>query len=146
MPKTLLPAGEQFDLPEEWEENFDDEPVIELRSGYRVRYSLRPVGLSSHEPSGAEATFRELADEWREATRLSSSLTEMFLNRAYQRIIGMGPTAVPLILRELQQRPAHWFWALSSITGEDPVNPEDAGRLRVMTAAWLRWGQERGYL
>ena len=142
--KTLLPASRQFDLPEEWDEDSEDAPVVELRSGYRVHYSMRPARLS-YEESDAELTFRELAEEWRESIRLSSSLTDMFLDSAYQRIIGMGPTA-SLILRELELRPAHWFWALSAITGEDPVNPEDAGRLRRMTDAWLEWGRERGYI
>jgi len=31
---------------------------------------------------------------------------------AYQQIIDMGLAVIPLILRELEQRPNHWFAAL----------------------------------
>jgi hypothetical protein len=58
----------------------------------------------------------------------------------------MGPDAIPLILRELQRRPEHWFWALNAITREDPIDPEYAGNVRKMTQAWLEWGRERGYI
>ncbi|MCA1716885.1 MAG: hypothetical protein LC781_08565 [Actinobacteria bacterium] len=90
-----------------------------------------------------EQEFHELVDEWRAGTRLTSSLTDVVLHPAYQTIIGLGPGAVPLILRELQDRPAPWFWALSYITRADPVKPEDAGRLKKMTEAWLEWGRQR---
>jgi hypothetical protein len=58
----------------------------------------------------------------------------------------MGPSAVPLILGELERRPSHWFEALRAITGADPVKPEDCGRLHQMTQAWLDWGKEQGYV
>jgi hypothetical protein len=56
----------------------------------------------------------------------------------------MGTAVVPHLLRELERRPDHWFWALTAITGADPVKPEDRGKLRKMTDAWLRWGKEQG--
>jgi hypothetical protein len=92
------------------------------------------------------ARFRTLADQWLDETQLVSSLTEMVLHPAYQQIIGLGMPAVPLILRELQERPAHWFWALFAITGENPAPEEHAGDLARMTAAWLEFGRRRGYL
>lgn len=98
------------------------------------------------EPEIDEQEFHELVKEWREGTQFTSSLTEIILHPAYQRIIGMGPKVVPLILRELQQEPAHWFWALRALTGADPVNPKDAGRVRKMAEAWLNWGKQRDYL
>lgn len=144
MPKTLLPTGRQFEFPEGQDEAYEDEAVFELYSGYRAYYSMQPARFRSD--SEAERFFDELVEEWREGTKFSSSLTHMVLHPAYQRIIGIGPEAVPMILRELQHRPAQWFWALRSITGEDPVDPEDAGRVRKMTEAWLDWGRKRGYL
>ena len=56
-----------------------------------------------------------------------------------------GPAVLPLLLRELQERPDHWFWALRAITGEDPVATEDRGKLDAMTAAWLRWAEKHAY-
>ena len=93
-----------------------------------------------------ERTFRELADTWREETRFLSSVPDRVMNPAYQRIIGLGPAVVPLLLRDLERQPTHWFWALKAITGEDPVAREDSGAIKKMAEAWLEWGRQRGYL
>lgn len=93
-----------------------------------------------------ERIFRGLAERWRRETGLLSSIEEKVLHPAYQQIVGMGPEAIPLILRELQRRPGHWFWALNAITRDNPVDSKDAGNVRKMTEAWLRWGEERGYV
>ncbi len=92
-----------------------------------------------------EAKFHQLASRWRDEVSSISSLTHISLHPAYQQIIGLGPAVIPLLLRELEQRPDHWFWALKAITGEDPVKPEHRGRLRQMAEDWLRWGREHGY-
>jgi len=70
----------------------------------------------------------------------------MSLHPAYQQIIGMGRSAIPLLLDELQQEPDHWFWALSAITGEDPVPLHMRGNVAGMTESWLKWGREHGWL
>ena len=57
----------------------------------------------------------------------------------------MGEAVVPFMLRDLAAGPRLWVWALPEITGEDPVSPEDAGRIAKMSEAWLQWGRERGY-
>jgi hypothetical protein len=95
-------------------------------------------------PHGDAEKFQALAETWRREVQFLSSVTEMVLHSAYQRIIGMGAAVVPHLLRELERRPDHWFWALTAITGADPVKPEDRGKLRKMTDAWLRWGKEQG--
>ena len=95
-------------------------------------------------PQGDAEKFQALAETWRREVQFLSSVTEMVLHPAYQRIIGMGTAVVPHLLRELERRPDHWFWALTAITGADPVKPEDRGKLRKMTEAWLRWGKEQG--
>lgn len=92
-----------------------------------------------------EVKFKELADEWRKATRHMSLASNMIMHPAYQKIIGLGPSAVPLILRELKNNVDHWFWALYVITGEDPVSPGDEGRIKKMAEAWLEWGRRNGY-
>ena len=95
-------------------------------------------------PHGDAEKFQALAETWRREVQFLSSVTEMVLHSAYQRIIGMGAAVVPHLLRELERRPDHWFWALTAITGADPVKLEDRGKLRKMTDAWLRWGKEQG--
>ena len=65
--------------------------------------------------------FRRLAEQWLRETAHTSSLKKACMHPAYQRIIGMGIVVVPYLLRELEQRPDHWFWALNAITEEDPA-------------------------
>ncbi len=92
------------------------------------------------------ARFHRLASQWRDETELLSSTTARAMHPAYQQIIGLGPEALPLIFKELPQTPGHWFWALRSITGEDPVPSADAGNVRRMAEAWLDWGRAHGYV
>jgi len=89
--------------------------------------------------------FRRLAEEWKERSRYLSNTAQMALMRPYQRIIGMGEVAVPLILEELRREPDQWFWALEAITGENPVPPEATGKVRLMADAWIEWGRQRGF-
>lgn len=90
--------------------------------------------------------FLTLKTEWEAGTAHLSSITEIAMHPAYQQIIGMGTIAIPFILSDLKKKPGHWFWALKSITGEDPVQPKERGRIKQMTEAWLRWGKEQGYI
>ena len=90
--------------------------------------------------------FLRLASEWKDQSRYLSNTAQMAMLRPYQRIIGIGPPAVPLILEELQREPDHWFWALESITEQDPVPPEAAGKVRLMAQAWVQWGKRQGLL
>ena len=89
--------------------------------------------------------FIRLATIWKSETRFLSSTTKMAEHPAYKEIITMGDQAVPLILRELESKPDHWFKALRAITGAQPVPPADAGNVPLMTKAWLSWGREHGY-
>ena len=92
-----------------------------------------------------EQRFRRLASEWKEATKFMSSNTSMVMHPAYQQIIGMGPSALPLLIAELRRDPDHWFAALKSISADDPVPPEDRGKVQRMVQAWLVWGEKHGY-
>ncbi len=96
--------------------------------------------------SQTEAEFHRLVKEWREATLISSSMTEIFMHPAYMRIIGLGKPAIRLLLRELQRSPDHWFWALHCITGADPIKSNEPVGFEKMTKAWLEWGMEHKYI
>jgi hypothetical protein len=95
------------------------------------------------EPRSLEETFANLTDEWKGATEFSSSMTDIVMHPAYQRIIGLGPKVIPLVLRDLEVNGGHWFAALGALTGANPVDDEDAGRHRRMREAWLNWGREQ---
>lgn len=138
-------------------------PALSFKSGIRGE---EPVGLSeestairkkfndflrhdlesiSKQRSIPAIHFNILKTEWEAKTALLSSITEITLHPAYQQIIGMGTAVIPFILAELKRKSAHWFWALKAITGEDPVLPEQRGRMNEMREAWLRWGRKQGY-
>ena len=91
------------------------------------------------------AAFDRLADEWEAGRPRGADVAQMAAHPAYQAIIAMGEPAVPWILDRMAAKPDHWFIALHAITGASPVAPENRGRLKEMTAAWLKWGQEQGY-
>jgi hypothetical protein len=95
--------------------------------------------------AGTENRFRTLVERWKQDSAFLSSVSDMIALGAYQEIIGMGAAAIPLLLRELEQDPHYWFWALQAITGEDPVPVEMRGNVAEMIQAWLRWGKEKGY-
>lgn len=88
--------------------------------------------------------FCELAAEWRTRTGLNSNIQRKVLDRAYQRIIGLGPQVVPHILDDLARLPDHWFWALTALVGQDMA----AGEVSVRSAAeaWLAWGRDVGVI
>jgi hypothetical protein len=99
----------------------------------------------------ASAVATHLSDELRRLKAEAESRPELSATLAaharfapYQRIIGLGPAVVPLILRELAAGPGHWFWALTALTGEDPA--AETRTFAETTRAWLAWGEERGLL
>ena len=97
-------------------------------------------------PTALATRFHALADQWRREIGGLSSISQMAAHPAHQEIIGMGPAAIPLLLRELQERGGHWFAALRALTGENPVPREFAGRIPKITALWLEWGREKAYI
>jgi len=91
--------------------------------------------------------FDALVAEWYQAhDKLSSMPVDWIMCMPYQQIIGQGPAVIPLLLRELQERPNHWFWALRVITNADPVPEESRGNFDDMVSNWLSWGRDNGYL
>jgi len=90
-----------------------------------------------------EEQFKALAEEWYRETRMLSSTPQMVLHPAYQKIIGMGKEALPLIFKELKRTRGHWLWALAMITRQDHAKPGQTFRQAV--DSWLAWGEKMGY-
>jgi hypothetical protein len=90
--------------------------------------------------------FQRLATAWKEQSQFLSNTAQMAMLKPYQRIVGMGWPAIPLILEELRREPDQWFWALEAITEENPVPTATAGRVRESAECWLKWGRERGII
>lgn len=89
--------------------------------------------------------FSSLALQWKQDTFYLSSSTKIEAHSSYQAIISAGVEALPFIFADLRKEPDHWFFALYKITGINPINPEDAGNIKIMTQTWLAWADENGY-
>ena len=120
---------------------------------FRLQAAARRRGLDSVErlletwPGTTEdlTRFQGLAHLWKKETAHVSNVAKKALHPAYQEIIGMGKSAIPYLLEELNREPDDWFWALHAITGANPVPPQSSGNVRAMADAWLQWGVEQGY-
>jgi len=118
------------------------EAAREVASKRSVTERWLALAVFPHDELGG--TFRRLVERWRNETLASSTITMRSMHPSYQRIIGLGPAVIPLILGELQRRPDHWFWALNALTGEQPV-PEGAGFDQAVET-WLSWGRRRNLM
>lgn len=90
--------------------------------------------------------FYALASQWESEVEGMSSTVQMSQHPAYQEIVSMGDQIIPLLLRELKNNPLYWLSALSQITGENPIKPEQRGKIKQMASAWLEWGKNQGYI
>src|SRR6476469_1264767 len=89
--------------------------------------------------------FYALASDWEKDVAGLSSTAQMSQNPAYQEIISMGTPIVPLLLSKLKESPIDWLLALSAITGENPIKPEQMGRVKQRGSAWIDWRRNQGY-
>ena len=115
-------------------------PNINQYQGQRARVQIVSC-IINIEP--LPQRFKRLLSEWKMQAAPLPSATAMAMLPSYQEIIGMGEPALPLILNELKERPAHLFWALRAISGVDPVAPENRGRIDKMIEAWINWGRQK---
>ena len=149
-------ARNRFDAPTHYPRDWAKTRVLEVpraRKEWSSKTSyvfttpkpLLQIVKSPELPTADEATFHRLSNSWRKETAMHSSMTKKALHPAYQRIIGMGPAAIPFIIREMKRKPGHWFWALDAVTqGENPA--KDSETLTEATRAWIAWGEAKGYL
>ena len=91
--------------------------------------------------------FLRLSNEWKRDTGHLSLLSQIAAHPSYQSIVAMGEPAIPLILRDLETEPNHWFSALSAIASESPEIPvHERGDIRAVSEAWLKWGKSKKYI
>jgi hypothetical protein len=113
-----------------------------------VVMSAQPTkaGPAPQPPESIEQRLRRLESQWRAETGNLSSSTKIIAHPAFQQIIALGREVVPLILRDLEERPRLWVWALPGITGANPVPESDRGNIAKMSDAWLKWGKASALL
>lgn len=92
-----------------------------------------------------ERMFVELAERWHNETGMYSISRQKVGHPAYLRIIGLGPRAIPFVLRDLERTGGWWFDALQALTGENPADTADQTKPSEMRAAWLRWAASQGF-
>jgi hypothetical protein len=92
--------------------------------------------------SELEQIFNGLVKNWKEATGGYSVTTRRYAHPSYQAILVLKEDVVPLILRELQQRPDWWFEALRALTKENPVTA--GATFEEAVNAWIEWGKRSG--
>ena len=130
--------------------NWDPEELARLRNLLHEEPHVRGLGYNQYadepetEPHNRER-FQNLADQWESETILLSSSDQATEHPAYQSIVSMGKSAIPLILERMQSQGGHWFHALRDITQADPVKPTDRGDVEAMQASWQEWGERNGY-
>ncbi len=131
-----------------WLSSHHKRTILKHRLSCNKPQQLFPFETSKHSSAKPEIEneFCKLVEVWRKDVAFTSSIEKMAMHPNYQRIIGMGPAVVPLILRDLEKESDHWFWALHSITGADPVDPKDAGDIDKMAHAWIEWGRREGLI
>jgi len=84
--------------------------------------------------------------KWKQETKHLSNVEHIVQNEYYQNIIKLGKEVVPFIIEDLiVNGPNHWFNALSVITGKNPIQEKNAGRMDAMTLDWIRWAYLEGY-
>ena len=104
---------------------------------------MRPKTTKAQE---LEVTFDDLVKRLNRETGFDSVGKRTVEHPAYQQIIGMGESALPLIFRQMESNTGpHWFVALQAITGADPVPRELWGKINEMEQVWLDWAQDQGY-
>lgn len=113
------------------------------RAVERIRQSYEKSVALTDRRRFVEKAFEMYAQLWRDDSTYASSIGDMIQHPAYQAIISLGDEAVPLLLRELERRPDHWFAVLTAITHENPIRPEEEGDIGLMSRAWLRWAEAR---
>jgi hypothetical protein len=118
----------------------DDEPTVVIENR-----TTEPLALDFEVGVPNWLKFQQLVRQWKSEVGASSSITKAIMAKPYHAIIGMGPEALPLIFAQLRSEgndPDQWFWALESITGENPTRPEDRGDYLKMAQSWLEWDKE----
>lgn len=99
--------------------------------------SIAPINRECQE--SLERRFYRLKKEWELDTAHYSSMQMAATHHAYQEIINLGEAVVPLMVRDMMATETHWFFALATLTGENPVPAQHAGHIPSMVQDWQNW-------
>ena len=98
---------------------------------------------------GFKQRFRRLETQWKSDTLVLSDPGKIIGHPAMRAIIAMSVDVVPLILRDLRDKPSLMVWALPELTGENLAPPRSENgflkwNVNAQIEAWLQWGRNKG--
>jgi hypothetical protein len=137
------------EFPLEWNTYKEVAPITIDEDCYTIldlisrRIASPPVKLldATQTTAGSfQSNFNRLVSTWKQETAGCSITARRYAHSSYQEILVMGKPVIPLILRELQERPDWWFEALKALTNQDPTKPTD--NFRDAVKSWLKWGRD----
>ena len=113
------------------------QPRKRVRIRFQERHGRSPAEILELADAEVRESFERDRAAWRAKSKHMSSPTDVVLLPEYQRIIGLGRPAVPLIIESLREKLDYWFWALRSIVGEDHAT--EARTMRDAADSWISW-------
>jgi hypothetical protein len=116
-----------------------------LKTAARREQRREPEPQDEPLTAADEAEFRHHVERWRKEALAYSSIARKIAHPDYLAIVGMQKKVIPLLLRELAERPTYWFAALKTLA-KDEQTPEEPTSFDAAVKAWLDWGKKRGYL
>lgn len=125
-------------------------PASRAGDGQFAQFKLDLLAREPKASAAAKVKFERLVAEWHDETDVYSSLLKVISHPAYLKIIAMGDVAIPMILQEMKSGPGHWFPAIEALTvdlramGEEPAKGSSTSS--EARAAWVLWGESKGYL
>jgi hypothetical protein len=117
---------------------------LKMRQKWDFYASRSTIAGTQESTEELEQIFNGLVKSWKEGTVGYSLTTRRYAHSSYQAILVLGTSVVPLILRELKQRPDWWFEALFALTKATPAKPTD--NFNNAVKAWLKWGKEQNLI
>lgn len=122
--------------------NHEENDWIEATKEYEIK-NTKKNGLVR---LPKDVKFNKLVAKWKKEINIISDFEKIITNSYYLEIINLGKDAIPLILKDLEKNGGHWFHALESLTGENPIPFEYEGMTKKMTELWLTWGRSNNLI
>jgi hypothetical protein len=128
-----------------WVRSAQNEPIYTgpARENVDWVFGVATVTRSEDEVAARVAT---LVAEWQQATAFSSSLSNLVFHPSFQRILALGPQAIPSILERLDDHPVPWFYALTILVDEAQNPTQGTNDADDAIRAWRAWGRARGLI
>lgn len=89
--------------------------------------------------SALSEVVQGLADWWKQSTKFSSSLREVYQHRAASILVSFGRAIVPHAIERIPDDPERWTWVLWRVTGHNPLRSDT--RREDAQAAWQDWAR-----